>query len=601
MIKLLAVLSLALTLPGQMPLLPATSLQGVVTNAATGEPLSDAVVTLSSTGTRSAASEPAASLAAFSSSVSAGVPLVALGSSANQPGPPGTASTTTGADGKFSFASVDPGQYRIEVLRNGFARQVYGQRFPGAAAAAVAVAAGQPVPAIAIALVPAGNLSGVVRGAQGTAQAGVPLHLLRTKYNSGGQRTFEIVSTARTDDRGEYRMYWVSPGRYFLAAGSPPGPNRPLTPTAAAATPNEVPQSYAFAYYPGVADPRAAGVVDIAPGSDLRGIDLVVAPQKLARIRGRLLSAESGRPPAAAALSLAYTTLAGTGAAFNSGSTYDPATGTFEMRNIPPGSYILQAAADDPAAGPGSALRIEPVSTRPNARLAVQVSDDISGLVLSLSSGFTVRGRITLEGNPISSIPGWNRLSVRLTPAVHTALAPNLQPPAPLSQAPAADGTFVIGGVFPGEFQAGTVTGLPRGFYVKDVKFGQTSVLGRRFQISGPGAGPYDIVLGYGDGQVEGVAVDGAGAPAAGVFVVLVPDQAGRADLFRAATTGAGGRFAFGAVPPGIYRVFAWEGLESYAYFDPDLLRQVERYGALVQTAQPGSGSVTVRTIPLNP
>ncbi len=60
------------------------------------------------------------------------------------------------------------------------------------------------------------------------------------------------------------------------------------------------------------------------------------------------------------------------------------------------------------------------------------------------------------------------------------------------------------------------------------------------------------------------------------------------------------GRFLFRNVPPGDYRIFGWEALESYAYFDSDLLRRFESQGSPVRIAESAANSITVRVIPAN-
>src|SRR6185369_15373940 len=103
------------------------------------------------------------------------------------------------------------------------------------------------------------NIAGIIRNNDGQPQAGVPVQLLRATFNAGGQRTFQAEGNARTNDRGEYRMYWISPGRYYVGAGTASGPNRPLTPNNTAASLNEVPdQSFAQTYFPGVFNPNSA-------------------------------------------------------------------------------------------------------------------------------------------------------------------------------------------------------------------------------------------------------------------------------------------------------------------------------------------------------
>jgi hypothetical protein len=202
----------------------------------------------------------------------------------------------------------------------------------------------------------------------------------------------------------------------------------------------------------------------------------------------------------------------------------------------------------------------------------------------------------------LSSISGWERIRVPLKPTLDGAFGPNMQPAAPVPQPPQADGAFVIAGVSPGEFNLGPVTGLPAGFYLKEARFAQADVLSQPLRFSGVASGALEVVLSSRAGQVDGVAVDIRSTPIAGTRVVLAPDrQRNRTDLFQTTMSGSSGRFTFRSVPPGDYRVFAWEVLDSYAYFDPDLLRRVEPQGIPVRVSESATNNLTVRIIPDNP
>ena len=52
-------------------------------------------------------------------------------------------------------------------------------------------------------------------------------------------------------------------------------------------------------------------------------------------------------------------------------------------------------------------------------------------------------------------------------------------------------------------------------------------------------------------------------------------------------------------IPPGDYSLFAWEALESFAYFDEDVLRRSEAAGTSVRIAESSTATVKVTIIPL--
>jgi hypothetical protein len=87
--------------------------------------------------------------------------------------------------------------------------------------------------------------------------------------------------------------------------------------------------------------------------------------------------------------------------------------------------------------------------------------------------------------------------------------------------------------------------------------------------------------------------------PVRGIQAVLVPEQArNRQDLYKTATTDQEGRFTFRGVTPGDYRVFAWEDIEPFAYFDPAVVMQYEAAGKLIHVRESSEESAEVKLIP---
>jgi hypothetical protein len=167
-----------------------------------------------------------------------------------------------------------------------------------------------------------------------------------------------------------------------------------------------------------------------------------------------------------------------------------------------------------------------------------------------------------------------------------------------VSQRPAADGSFTIDGVSPGEFVVGPITGLAPGFYLKEARFNQADVLGHPLRFYTGGAGTLEIILSSRAGSVDGTTVDASMRVAPGAQVVLVPErERNRTDLYQTAASDATGRFLLRSVPPGDYRLFGWEALESYSYFDQEFLRRVESHGVPVHVTESAGNNVILKII----
>src|SRR2546425_9600568 len=236
----------------QQPQDQRASIEGVVLRIGTDEPIAGAELKLMRVASASdAAPSPSQPMA-----VAIGIPMLP--------------STQTDRNGRFVFKDVDAGSYRISAARNGYAKLEYGQRVIRGAGTVISVVKGQAIKDIVFRLTPAGSVSGNVRDGSGEPLTGFQGLLLRSASNPTGRRSFQAVGSARTDDHGAYRFYWVTPGRYYLSAGRGNGPYE----NSGFRNPNEVESKpYPTIYYPGTLDPSRAQAVDILPGEEVNGIE----------------------------------------------------------------------------------------------------------------------------------------------------------------------------------------------------------------------------------------------------------------------------------------------------------------------------------------
>src|SRR5207253_2273749 len=133
-------------------------------------------------------------------------------------------------------------------------------------------------------------------------------------------------------------------------------------------------------------------------------------------------------------------------------------------------------------------------------------STDVEGVALVLQPQLTIGGRITLE-NSLADATGLSmagaRVELRREPFTSELLI--------LLPTVAADGTFTLSGVTPGEYRLKVGLG---GFksYVKTARFGAVDALNPPFRIDASDA-RLEIVVGRNPGSVDGVVVDDAQKP----------------------------------------------------------------------------------------
>jgi protocatechuate 3,4-dioxygenase beta subunit len=601
------------------------TISGAVTRVATGTPILRATVTLTRIN----------------------APVNPLGPGGQAPAPPPQVqmqqplniTVQTDAEGKFQFNDVDAGSYRLSAARNGYARQEYGQRALNRPGTILNLRAGQQLTDVAFKLTPAATISGRVMDSNGEPLTGVTVQALRSTFDATGKRTLQATSSARTNDLGEYRLYWINPGRYFVGANaaksgldllsaevsrSAGGASPEQAQAAAAAAsifgsgsnPNEVADTgFSMTFYPGTTDATRSVALDLQPGQEIRAIDFTLARQQRVKLSGRVIDADSGKPPQMATVTVSPrdTTGATTSSPLDvfigmdpSGARYNSQTGEFTIQNVASGSYWLQViaprqsalqaaggAGGAPPANPADAINM--LASINSARMSIDVgTNDVDNITLSVTSGVGVPGRIRVEGTPASG-NGLAGITVSLQGTGGVSILSMLSGG---GQRPAADGSFTIPRITAGEYRL-VVNGLNNALYIKSARLGALDVLQPGFTLTPPINGTLEITLGVNPGQVTGVVLDAALKPVSGVQAVLIPDQnRSRQDLYKTALTDPEGRFTIRGVTPGDYRLFAWEDIEPFSYFDTAIMRQYEQQGKLVRIQEGSSESTDLRIIP---
>ena len=548
--------------PPQTSQPPKASIEGFAVRAGTNEPIARARITVNRTAAAGAAPLPP-------NSPSPNIPTV-----------------TTDNRGHFLIKDLDAGAYLLTAQRNGFARQAYGERAAGRPGTPMNVIAGQALTDIVFRLTPAGAIGGRVSDATGEPLAGITVQVLRSSYDQNGKRTFQTVGSGRSNDRGEYRVYWITPGRYYVNATPIRSPldGLPIAPNS-----NEVVEpGYVLTYYPGTTDPSTASAVEVPPAGELSTIDFTLTQQQLFRVRGRIFDTRTNQAPRSASVSIYPRNPTGGIVTSSERLNYNSGNGTFELRDVAPGSYWVRVLA---LPDPGAGLTTADIA-RNTAQVAVDVSNaDVENIVLALTGGFSLRGRVELENGSFSALSDIDRTRVYLFGTEPTGLSggtPQLIKP---------DGTFILENVQAGDYGI-SMQPMPPNTYFKSVRLGQTDV-SAGISISGPLSEALEIMLGTNPGQIDGTIVDKEQKPMRGVQAILIPDrQRNRRDQYRFANSDQNGRFTMRTVAPGDYKLFAWEDLEPGAYNDPDFLRKYEGLATPVKVSESGKLTVEAKMIP---
>lgn len=568
---------------------PRGRIEGTVLREGTTEPVAGAKVTLTRVNAAGAPTPTAGTINTYLINPTANVPLPP-GPAPNAPPPPAgqqqppqpppIPAVITDRSGKFVIPDLAEGTYHLAVSLNGYVKQDYGQRAFTGQGTTLNLMRDDVIKDLVVRLTRAGNISGRITDENGLPAPGVPVQLLKVTYNAAGLKLFQQINVASTNDRGEYRLYWITPGRYYLtagtAAGIPPGAGPGGNPS-----PNSSTDPYVFTFYPGTTDQSRAAVVEVKAGSDMP-MDFVVPRTQLFKISGHVTTVnanvpQSQLPAAGVGISLGFLRLEGGSGFVMMSQTYDPNTGNFELRNIVPGSYAIQANA-------GATSARTPVEV---------VNADVTNLNLTLSPGVNITGKIEMAGG--GALPA-TPIRIQLKP-IFRGLA-HFVGNVPAVPSSPADGTFRFERILGGEYRA-SATG--NGIYVKELRYEGRDALNAPIEIEeGRADAPnFTVVVSSAVAQIDGVVSDDKGQPLPGIQAVLVPNtNRDRTELFKAAATDQSGRFTMRDVAPGDYKLFAWDALDNFAYFEPDFITKYETLGKAVHVDESAKLHEDTRVIP---
>lgn len=527
---------------GQRPRLPQqsqepqepASVEGSVVNAATGEPLKRATVMLVSM----------------------------------QASPP--YATTSDANGRFRLSSIVPGQYRLMVERTGFVRYEHGARGPARSGSAFSLAPGQSLKDVTTRMQPHAVIAGRVLDEDGEPLANVQLQASMHGYMQG-RRQIIPRGGAMTNDLGEYRIFGLAPGKYYVNATHRSQSMSTNMISRSGNSNNAVEdEGYATTYYPGALDATSAVPVTVQPGQSITHIDFKLRRMRTVRVRGKVIGpVQQGRTMV---MLLPQEDIGNMGAR-NLAAAQD-ADGTFEVRGVSPGAYYVIAHRADQ-------------NTQLMARVPVNVGNaNVENIELVLRPPLTVTGTVTVQGESPVDV---SQVLVTLQPKQMGPFGGG-----PGSVQVNADGTFSVPNIMPGTYR---VTAGARGTqpaYVKSVLISGQELADSELTIHDGAAPVVSVVLSTAVARVTGQVIAEKPEASQGAAVVLIPapEKRSRMDLYRVAGSDQNGKFSVPALPPGEYTLYAWDNLEPGIWMDPDFVAKYENKGKKI-TLKEGE-SVTV-------
>jgi len=508
------------------------AIQGTVLSGATGQPLRRAQVVLKPTDSKA-----------------------------------GSSFQTTDESGSFSFPKVPTGRYTITVQRDGYLPLSAGHIGSYKMPPIFSVQSGQTISSFVFTLTPSGVLSGKVKFDDAEPAVNVAVQLYRSYYDRG-RHGYAAAASARTDDRGEYRLHGLEPGSYYVAAlyQAPPKPSGAEEQERKDAQGNPLPElSYAVTFFPEAQKMSEAVPVKIAPGQEVAGIDIFLTLVHTVRVRGRVIGGIKGSVVASPNVTLRWNdpdNTASVNAPINVTLDRDQ---NFEIQGVTTGPYLLMASGVE-----------EGVTL--TGRIPLNVGDaDVADVNVIIDAESMWSGKIRLDQDGSTVPPG---LAVLLQPR---------RPIASLTRAQVSDnGEFSVSFV-PGETYDLYVTNGPSDSYVKSVRVANAERLDQGLEASaGEAPVALDVVLGAHGGQVVGRAVTAdPKVVASGATVALIPDPPiGRIQAYQTTVADEYGNFTLRGLPPGNYLLVGWLDQPPCDIYNPEDFATCQAQGAGLTIAE---------------
>jgi len=282
--------------------------------------------------------------------------------------PIGQTRQATDGRGRFAFTEIPEGSYLLSASKFGYLDGGYGREFsPTEPLRAVYLKTDAWVSNLRIAVWKPGSISGAVRDETGEPVVGVYVRAL-ARFKIQGRDDLVAGPATTTDDRGEYRLSGLPPGKYIIQVPSVQA-SVPSATTMPAAVPGNVPDgilniddshrlvigryplppppvngrqmAYPIVFHPTGSAVAQAMTIDLRFGDDRPNVDLTLVPVPAAKVSGIV----EGPPNALVELTLRLLPagMENIGFGAEAATALVDADGRFTFFHVPAGSYTIDA------------------------------------------------------------------------------------------------------------------------------------------------------------------------------------------------------------------------------------------------------------------
>lgn len=500
----------------------------------------------------------------------------------------------TDGNGAFEFPGLPVGRFTLTAAKGGFITLGPGQNGPRDRARPIQTSEGSTVDLPPIALPRGGVITGRIVDEYGDVVPEISVQAYRAQYMQGIRRLASVRS-AQTNDIGQFRIYGLQPGTYYVAATARAADGSPLQLTEPGTQAVRGGAGLAPTFFPGTVSAEGAQRIEVASGGEVPGVDFSLLAVRLARISGVVVDSR-GKPATAHAVLLQPARPDGALLLGTASIAETDGAGRFTLEDVTPNEYRLEVRAEayfEAVAQGGKIGQMQGPDAPEFAGVPLTVTgEDVAGISVRLTAGHQMTGRVIVEGaEPDSRM--LDALSVSVMPGSGGMSAAMLAAHAPVAD----DGSFQVRGLMGRRFVR--VTGLSTGWALKSVRAGGMDVTDDGIEVLENLEG-VEIVVTAAPPSVSGVVTDAVGALVPDAAVIIFPEARERRTgphnrYVTTGRTGADGRFDGRTLPPGTYFAIAVPHLEDGEWAEADNLDRLTAHATRFTLPHGGSATVALR------
>jgi Carboxypeptidase regulatory-like domain len=490
--------------------------------------------------------------------------------------PPDNRLTNTDASGRYEFKEVRAGRYNVTASKaGGYITLSFGQQRPNEPGKPLEVLDGQTIEKIDFSLPRGGAITGRILDEFGDPLTDVQVTAARTQNQGGTRRLVPFGRAGTTNDIGEFRLFALPPGDYYLSA-TLRSQNGPVD--------TDDRSGYAPTYFPGTADVAAAQKLTVGLGQTINDLTFSLLPIRTSRVSGNAVDSQ-GRPMRGMVTAMLRTTGAVQFAGVNPGQVRPD--GSFTINGLTPGDYTIQIQPQGPN-GPDSEYATAEVTLS---------GSDVTGVQLVATKPSTVAGRVVVGAGDAQS-PRPSTLRIGLQPVQNGGMVRGPFP-APVQvkddwtfQTRARSGTMRV-----------TTTGLQPPWTTKAVRYRGVDVTDTGIEVKpNEDLSDVEVELTNRITTVSGTVTNSRGEAVKEYWTVIFPRDREKwrssPRYIRVSRSDTDGRYKVTGLPPTEYLAIALEVVDPGEASDPDFLDRIQNRATSLSL---GEGDTKVLDLKLSP